>query len=239
MRKAILILSCLCLGLLTILGFKIWQRFQLEVLQVQPPKLTFRAARQYFPYSVIPGGVLDQQELADSMAKDAVVREHYKGVQPEQMWLTRTKKPMSAYVSFRKGNNVCWTARPVLIAANELVLTDGKHTIRARCGNRIEARRPEPLPASVMPPEVPPPDIALDTGLPALIPPTVVPPVPPETELAKNIPPPALSKISTPPTTWCCGIRSPLLPSVPEPSSFILVCAGALGLVGIYGIRRS
>jgi hypothetical protein len=230
MRKAIIVLSSLCVGLLMIASLKIWQRLQLQTLQTEPPKLEFRAARQTFPFSVIPGGVMDARELSDSMAKDEVVRKHYRDLQPERMWFTRVQKPMLAYVSYRKGPDIGWTTHPVTIAANELVLTDGTRMIRARCGNRIEVRKPQPLPSTVLPPEVPPPDVALNTGLPGLIPPTITPPVPPAGEVARAGEPP-LARISTPPTAWCCGVQTKVPPSVPEPASFVLVCIGGLGLM--------
>ena len=234
MKKTIVVLLFLCIGVLAILGVKIGRRMKVEVLDIQPPKLSFRAARQMFPFSVIPGGVFDSRELADSIAKDVVVRDHYHDLQPDQMWFTRVKKPMSAYVSYRKGAKVGWTSHPVLIPANELVLTDGKHLIRARCGNRIEVKKPEPLPATVMPPDVPPPDIAMETGLPALIPPTVFPPVPPNSTIAQANAPPG-QRISTPANTWCCGLVTHNLPSVPEPGTFYLVCAGGIGVLALAG----
>jgi len=236
MKKTIYVLLFLCLGLQGILGYKVWKRFQVEALDIKPPKLTFRAARQIFPFSVIPGGLMDEHELADSMAKDDVVRKHYGDLQPDRMWFTRTKQTISAYVSYRKDGDVRWTSHPVTIPANELVLTDGKHMVRARCGNRIEIKKPEPMPAHVGPPDIPPPDIAMETGLPSLMPPTVTPPVPPADQLAKNggAPPP---RISTPPTTWCCGITTThsTLPSVPEPPTVLMVLGGGLLLASVLG----
>ncbi len=226
MKKTIFLLLFLCIGLQGFLGYKVWRRFQMETLEVKAPKLTFRAARQIFPFSVIPGGLMDERELADSMAKDNVVRKHYEGLQPERMWFTRLKQPVMAYVSYRKDDQVRWTQHAVVIPANELVLTDGKHMVRARCGNRIEVKKPEPLPAQVMPPDVPPPDIALESGLPSLIPPTVTPPAPPAAAIAKNSIP--VNRISTPPPTWCCGVTNSTLPSVPEPPSFLLVLGGGV-----------
>jgi len=234
MRKTLFVLLFLCIGLLAILGYKVGRRLQLEVLEIKPPQLAFRAARQMFPFSVIPGGVLDTREVADSMSKDAVVREHYHDLQPERMWFTRVDKPMLAYVSYRKGSTVHWTTHPVTIPANELLLTDGKNLVRARCGNRLEIKKPQPLPTAVIPPELPPPDIALETGLPALIPPTIEPPVPPRDELAqaRQTTP---GRSSSPPTTWCCGIVNRVLPSVPEPGSLFLVLIGGLGTISIIG----
>lgn len=231
MKKTIAILSCLCIAVLSILGFEIARRLKVEVLEIKPPKLTFRAARQMFPFSIIPGGLQDTHELAESIAKDSVVRDHYRDLQPDRMWFMRVKKPMKAYVSYRKGCDVHWTNHPVVIPANELVLTDGIHMVRARCGNRIEIKKPQPLPAAVKPPDVPPPDIAMETGLPALVPPTIVPPAPPASQIAQGHVPP-IERISTPPTTWCCSIVRTV---VPEPASFFLVFTGALGLIGLAG----
>jgi hypothetical protein len=166
------------------------------------------------------------------MAKDAVVRKHYSDLQPERMWFTRTRQPMTAYVSYRKGDDVRWTTHAVAIPANELVLTDGKHMVRARCGNRIEVKKPEPMPAAFLPPDVPPPDIAMDAGLPALAPPTITPPAPPVDLLAKNNAPP--TRTSTPPATWCCGVTNTHTqpPVVPEPPTILLVIGGGLLLTG-------
>lgn len=43
-----------------------------------------------------------------------------------------------AHVSYRKGDRLFWTRNKVRIPAGERILTDGRHEIRARCGNRIE-----------------------------------------------------------------------------------------------------
>lgn len=236
MKKTIYVLLLLCLGLQGILGYKIWRRMQTEALDVKPPQLNFRAARQIFPYSVIPGGLMDERELSESIAKDKVVRQHYSGLQPERMWFTRTKQPMQAYVSYRKGGSVHWTSHAVTIPANELVLTDGKHMVRARCGNRIEVKKPQPLPAAVAPPEVPPPDIAMETGLPALAPPTILPPAPPVDMMARNSATP--QRISTPPTVWCCAVTSSQPPVVPEPPTILLVIGGGLLLAGTVLSRK-
>jgi len=235
MRKTIFVLSCLCLGLMSVLGFKIWRQLQVEVLDLKPPTLTFRAARQMFPFSVIPGGLMEARELADSIGKDPVVREHYRDLQPDRMWFMRMKKPMLAYVSYRKTNGVHWTTHPVTIPPNELVLTDGKNLVRARCGNRIEVKKPEPLPGKVTERELPPPDIALDTALPPLVSITVIPPSPSslQSAAAERVQHPGHT--STPPTTWCCTEVQHALPSVPEPGSFFLVCAGGLGMIAVFG----
>lgn len=46
------------------------------------------------------------------------------------------------YTTYKKDGQVYWTARPVHVQAGELVWTDGKRTVRARCGNEIRKQRP-------------------------------------------------------------------------------------------------
>jgi len=46
-------------------------------------------------------------------------------------------KPRAVYVSYRKGEQVYWTSKKMMLAAGETLLSDGQHDIRARCGNRI------------------------------------------------------------------------------------------------------
>jgi len=49
----------------------------------------------------------------------------------------RLEQPKLAHVSYRIGDEVYFTSRPVRIGAGEYVLTDGQKTIRERCGNII------------------------------------------------------------------------------------------------------
>jgi len=233
MKKILAALVLLCIGAVGLLSVYLYRRMQTEMLNIAPPALNFRAARPIYPFSVIPGGVLDSKELADTMSKDPVARKHYQDLKPEQMWTTRLRKPMLAYVSYRKNDKVMWTNHPVQLAANELVLTDGDHVVRARCGNRVSAEqpiaimKPQPLPAVVTPPEPPPPDIAMNTALPPLLPPTVTPPT--------TVKPPGNS---TPPPTWCCTTTTPPTP-VPEPGTFLLVLSGAVALAWAASRGRS
>lgn len=105
-----------------------------------PPPLQFRAARKIYPYSVVPGGVYDSKELADTMQADAVARAHYEGVRLENLVAIRTREPMQAFVSYRVGEKIRWTSKKVRIPPGELLLTDGRCVIRTRCGNRIVER---------------------------------------------------------------------------------------------------
>ena len=101
-------------------------------------------ARPHYRYAVIPSGVYSANELATAIREDAVVASHYGTIDPSLVRTTVTSAARMAYVSYRIGNRVFWTRKPVRIPAGEALLTDGETEIRARCGNAVSdfARQP-------------------------------------------------------------------------------------------------
>ena len=49
----------------------------------------------------------------------------------------RLQQPLLAHVSYRLGDKIYWTKKPVQLPKNEPVMTDGRTSIRERCGNLI------------------------------------------------------------------------------------------------------
>jgi hypothetical protein len=105
------------------------------------------AQRAVFPYSVIPGGVRTVDELRRAIATDAVVANHYKDFDLPKARVERLPVPRFAHVSYRLGDRVYWTQRPVLLPAGETVITDGTRTARTRCGNQVANEPSETSPA--------------------------------------------------------------------------------------------
>ena len=68
---------------------------------------------------------------------DAVVAAHYAGVNPDDLRVEYLSAPVTAHVSYRIGDDIYWTRRPVTLPAGERVLTSGTAMIRARCGNMV------------------------------------------------------------------------------------------------------
>src|SRR5687768_5966110 len=126
------------------------------------------AAPRVYPYSIIPGGADTVEELQKAIDADPVVAAHFAAFDLSRTRVETLERPRVAYVSYRTGQDVFWTRKPVVIPAGERVLTDGTNTARVRCGNCLSD---SPGPVSV---DEPPPEV-LDTPEPpnaALTPPS-------------------------------------------------------------------
>jgi hypothetical protein len=119
-----------------------------------PPK-----ARRVYPFSIVPGGVVDRAELAHVIKSDKVAAAHYAGFQADQARQVTVAKARAVYVSYRKDGQVYWTSRKVMLAEGETLLSDGTSEIRTRCGNRVSETRRLPVAANEPSPEV------LDTAM--------------------------------------------------------------------------
>ncbi len=212
----------------------------------------YRAARSVYPYSLVPGGVLSETELEDSIANDPVVAQHYHDIVPERLQLHRLNTPVNMYASYRSGNTVHWMSHTVRIPKGELVLSDGVHMIRARCGNRL-AFTPPPqgnagvriwpnprVPQSPVLPPADPPALVFDYGMPpvlapvdALVPATTL--ASRSEEIAHYWPPAEFTP------SWCCGSggflggwhpahpgrpERPQPPAIAEPTTSLLLGSG-------------
>ncbi|MGA9185616.1 MAG: PEP-CTERM sorting domain-containing protein [Candidatus Acidiferrales bacterium] len=119
--------------------------------------------RAVYPYSIIPGGALNGDELRSALASDPVAAVHYVGFDASKAHVVRLAQAREAYVSYRIGERVYWTKHKLHLAKGESVLTDGVNFARTRCGNRLSdgPQQPvaaaEPLPAMLETPQNPVP----------------------------------------------------------------------------------
>lgn len=93
--------------------------------------------RRIYPFSIVPGGVGSRADLQHMIRTDKVVAQHYATFAVDKAVLETVDKPRAVHVSYRKGDKVFWTAKTVMLAKGETLLTDGTSEIRGRCGNRI------------------------------------------------------------------------------------------------------
>lgn len=96
-----------------------------------------RAPRTVYPHSVIRGGVYSAAELDQALDRDPVAAAHYAGFNRASSRPIRAEAASLMYASYRVGDRVYWTRKPVRIAAGEGLLTDGTNLARSRCGNRL------------------------------------------------------------------------------------------------------
>ncbi len=172
--------------------------------------------RPVYRYSVIAGGAYSPAEVAFAERSDPVVREHYSMFRNSRLRILRNPAARRAYVSYRIGDAIYWTRNPVALPAGEMLISDGEHEARARCGNRIAATPQKPFRA----PEPALPEF--DTAE----------PVPPEVELSA----PRLTMdlfpalIRGPEPAPIPANQKPMPAGVASPSGFIWYSAGIAGL---------
>jgi hypothetical protein len=196
-----------------------WRGYHSVYLQpmvyAPPPAPSFRAARKIYPFSIIPGGVYEPSELAQNIRLDRSLAEHYSDIQIENLIAVRTQAPMQRYVSFRQGGQILWTTNELTIPRGELVLTDGQHMIRSRCGNRLQQKRPENAVRSSMMTEQMQ-SMLMDAPLPSAV------------NLPRSLQP-VLSQAAGVGDPWKDPAND--LAAVPEPGTLILFASGFLLLV--------
>jgi len=94
--------------------------------------------RKIYPYSVIPGGIANGEELQSKLKMDKTAARHYSDFQVNRGVLVYARfDRQSAYVSYRIGNRIFWTRKRVRVDPTEILLTDGTYFARTRCGNRL------------------------------------------------------------------------------------------------------
>lgn len=126
--------------------------------------------RPVYPYSIVPGGVHDPKELERVFENDPVVAAHYRNFDFRRARVLELTQDRTVYVSYRIAGRVYWTTKRVLLRRGEKVISDGKMTLRTRCGNQVsETARDEVSPnePSVARLEQP---IKIDPGTAAVIP---------------------------------------------------------------------
>lgn len=124
--------------------------------------------RLVYPYSIVAGGVHSAAQLREAVETDPVAAAHYSSFDLAKAHVVKLQQDEYAYVSFRVGNDVYWTSHKLKLRKGETLITDGQHSIRARCGNRLSqsARLPtyrhEPSIATLDSPVEPLPDVATE-----------------------------------------------------------------------------
>ena len=195
------------------------------------------ARRKVYPYSVIPGGVETAADLRNSVLHDPVVAKHYEDFDVERTRVVRLNQNRLLYVSYRLGNRVFWSRKPMMLSKGEAVITDGEHVARTRCGNRLSEVPAGPIlaagPELESAPEVAElfpgsPGALSPPGLPGIPVPTSTPPTTSGTPPGSPLPPGG-GVIVPPIVPVPGGGTTPPVPT-PEPQTLLMLSAGLTGL---------
>lgn len=214
--------------------------------------------QRLFPYSVIPGGVENAQELRNAIANDPLVAALYANFNLARAHIIRLTHDRWVYVSYRLNGHIYWTKKRILLRAGETLITDGTHDARTRCGNRISETPVQPVsgqepPSSAInaPPSNtlvaenpgPPPTLPLDptyVGPPSLAPPlpSIPPPdQPPSGPPVYFIPPPIFPIVGGGPPPLLFPPPPPPPVATPEPGTIWLLILGLLAIGAAAGLR--
>ena len=188
--------------------------------------------RPVYPYSIIPGGIRNVEELKNAIAQDPLVKAHYQGFDLAKARIVRLTENKAVHVSYRRGSGIYWTKKRITLFKGETLITDGENAFRTRCGNRIS----DPPVAPSSPDEPPPPvfDEPVVSAAPLFPPYDSPPPTPggsvPIVPIIPPIPPggsvpivpiiPIFPGGGPPPPV---GDNPPNPISVPEPGTFYLL----------------
>ena len=88
-------------------------------------------------YSIVPGGVYSRDQVRKAAESDAVIAAHYSTVDIESLREGRAAEGRRVFVSYRLRDAVYWSLKRVALEPGEVILTDGRTEIRARCGNLV------------------------------------------------------------------------------------------------------
>jgi hypothetical protein len=114
------------------------------------PAPPVRRGRLVYPYSVVPGGVRDGNELREAIQRDRAVARHYSGFDFERARILTLKSPKLVFLSYRLRDKIYWTRKQIKLSEGERLITDGKITARTRCANQVSV-----LPQTVVSTEEP------------------------------------------------------------------------------------
>ena len=196
------------------------------------PRPASANGRPIYKFSIIPGGASDARELVAALDRDPVAARHYAAFDRASLRTVVSPFSRPVYVSYRVGDSVYWTGKPLALKPGEMLLTDGVHYARTRCGNRVELAAQAPV-RSAAPPaddlddlEEPPAVPALAPVLPDMLPLPEPPAVPAMALLFAGQPfftPPA----PEPPIVGPLGDQEVIPPAIPTlPQSPVSSTAG-------------
>lgn len=95
-------------------------------------RVTFRPLN----LALIPGGITSVQQFRERVAEDPTLNSFFGSCEVEPT-LQPLPEDIMVFIAFRRGEEIKWARRPLLVHKGEYVLTFCGKTVLARCGNMI------------------------------------------------------------------------------------------------------
>jgi hypothetical protein len=96
-----------------------------------------RASYRPLTFALLSGGFTSIDEFQQRVAIDPVLLSFYGNCNDSQASMQPLPDDILVFITFRRGQEIKWTRRPILVHKGEYVLTLCGRTVLARCGNFI------------------------------------------------------------------------------------------------------
>jgi hypothetical protein len=101
---------------------------------------TFRPLR----FSLLRGGFNSVDEFFERVKQDPTLHDFYGDCADRNASMHALPEDIVTFSTFRKGNEIKWAARPVVVKKGEYVMTFCGKTVLARCGNLVSVSPMQP-----------------------------------------------------------------------------------------------
>ena len=93
------------------------------------------------PTRSFPAAFMIRRNWNGWLRHDPVIAAHYRDFDFRRARVMQLLEDKTVYVSYRIAGRVYWTTKKVRLRRGEKVITDGKMTLRTRCGNQVSDTR--------------------------------------------------------------------------------------------------
>lgn len=179
-------------------------------------------------YSLLRGGFNSVDEFFERVHEDPVLHDFYGDCADRNASMHALPEDIVTFSTFRKGNEIKWAQKPLLVKKGEYVMTFCGKTVLARCGNLVSVSPMQPsedVPPALLedPEEAPAAPLTLAASheappiLAALPPAAAAPPVGPAVVAAAHHPFWFIPPFYVPPGSSHSGPSTPITPLTPPP----------------------
>jgi hypothetical protein len=95
-------------------------------------------------FALLRGGFTTSDEFFERVSQDPILHSFYGDCSDRNATMKALPEDVRVFTAFRRGNQIKWAQRPLLVHKGEYVLTYCGKTVLARCGNLISMAAMQP-----------------------------------------------------------------------------------------------